>query len=424
MQLPMNGRIVIVDDNIHEAAPIIEILSKRRIPFNYYSGTKSAEFPDLPNENKLRVLFLDLNIFELNQDPKTVISSIHNILIKLIPDNPNPFLLIVWSKHSIEYKPALEAHFREQLVSKHPVKIIFLQKQKYFDYIGGTWRPKSNGKSLKAIEKDLNKELESISTIRNFIFWENIVHKSAASTLSEFSDFYPFDADWDLNSRSIIYQLSKAIVGKEKIKALDDYGKLKTAFYSINNVLLDNLEKNIQKRELGKTASIVEKQINPAISIKINTRLHSSTNEIKKSLFEQGNVYKFRNGKTIIKNILRDKIVDENQWLVQLDVTPICDYSQDKGYVRTIYGVAVEKKYYSDYKKKIRTDYNYATPVLEISKEHRYLIFDFRLIETVTKEIIMKRNIKPIIKLRKELCTDIQSNLSNQINRPGVSVVE
>ena len=111
MILPKNGRIVIVDDNIEEAAPLMKILSKNRIPFNYYSGLRAAEFPDNPNENKLRALFLDLNIFELTSDVKTVISSIHPILQAIIPDNPNPYLLIIWSKKPDEYRTALENHF-------------------------------------------------------------------------------------------------------------------------------------------------------------------------------------------------------------------------------------------------------------------------------------------------------------------------
>ena len=137
MILPNNGRIVIVDDNIREAQPLIQILSKRRIPFNYYSGTRAADFPDNPNENICRVLFLDLNIFELNKDAKTVISSIDAILKAIIPDNPNPYILVIWSKQKAEYQTALEEHFVHNIPQKIPAKIIFLQKNNYFDYEDG-----------------------------------------------------------------------------------------------------------------------------------------------------------------------------------------------------------------------------------------------------------------------------------------------
>ena len=63
MNIPLNGRVVIIDDKEKEALPLFNLLSKKRIPFNYYKGTNSADFPSSPDNNKLRVLFLDLNIF-------------------------------------------------------------------------------------------------------------------------------------------------------------------------------------------------------------------------------------------------------------------------------------------------------------------------------------------------------------------------
>ena len=129
MNLPNNGRIVIVDDNINEVKPLMNILSKRRIPFNYYDGTKIVDFPSDADENSLRVLFLDLNIFELNKDAKTVISSIDAILRRIIPENPNPYLLVIWSKQNHDYKQVLEQHFVDNMPAKSPAKIIFFAKK-------------------------------------------------------------------------------------------------------------------------------------------------------------------------------------------------------------------------------------------------------------------------------------------------------
>ena len=41
----------------------------------------------------------------------------------------------------------------------------------------------------------------------------------------------------------------------------------------------------------------------------------------------------------------------------------------------------------------------------------------------MSKEEIIKKGVVPFVKLRREICTDIQSQLANQVNRPGISNV-
>ena len=140
MLLPQNGRIVIIDDNLHEAQPLINILSKRRIPYNYYSVTRIVEFPDNPNDNALRILFLDLNIFETNQEPKNIIAALYPILQAIVPDNPTPYLLIIWSKKTKDYADELTKLYDNELNIKKPANTIFLHKSNFFDFDDGIWK--------------------------------------------------------------------------------------------------------------------------------------------------------------------------------------------------------------------------------------------------------------------------------------------
>jgi hypothetical protein len=434
MILPNNGRIIIIDDNINEAQPLINILSKQRIPFNYYSGTRTGDFPINPNENKFRVLFLDLNIFELNKDPKTVISSIDPILRTLIPDNPNPYLLVIWSKQSDEYRIALEDHFHTVLINKKPAKIIFLQKGNYFDYdVDQGWIPQEG--CIAKLETDLNKQLESISLLRNLIQWENIVHEKTAETLSDFFSFHPIDENWDKNSKGIIYRLAKAVIGNDDINMCADNEKLAKAFMSINSFLSDKIETEVDRFQLGEIHDIPKKDddapITSLIKSKINSVLHTSKKQFTINSFEQGNIYEIPNVDNMIERIIWEKIFtpqnpeklaeirNSNLKLIQLDITPVCDYSQDKKYIRLIYGLIIQPEYIKYFK----AQYYYACPLINILNEERVLLIDFRHIITITKAVILQRNIVPMIKLRKELCTDIQSQLANQVNRPGISNV-
>ncbi|MBI1939058.1 MAG: hypothetical protein HYS25_13185 [Ignavibacteriales bacterium] len=428
MQLPFNGRIIIIDDNIEETKPLIEILSKKRIPFNYYSGTNQNEFPDNNTANKLRVLFLDLNIFELNKDAKTVISSIHGILTSFIPDNPSPYLLIIWSKQDKEYKHALEDHFKNIIPLKTPSEIIFLSKSKYFDYVDSKWVPQTD--CINKLTTDLTLKLDNISFLRNLIRWENIVHESTTKTINEISSFYPQNQDWNKNTLAIIYKLAKSIIGNDDILSTENEQKFKKAFIHINSLLFDNVENFVSESGLGNTTNIIDGRIDEEISIQINTKLHTNNKNFLIDSFEPGNLYLLPIIRNELNTIIRkkvfkgkyDSLMSSFPWLVELDITPICDYSQDKEYIRTILGLALSYEQRNICEKK--GDYFYLTPTFKFNCQNRFFLFDFRQIKTTSKEEIKSRKIIPILKLRRELCSDIQARLSNQINRPGVSFVE
>jgi len=436
MLLPNNGRIVIVDDLINEAQPLITIFSKKRIPFNYYQGTRITDFPENPNENCLRILFLDLNIFETNQDPKTVISALHPIIKRIVPDNPSPYVLIIWSKKTKDYADELEEHFNNKLQSKKPAKTIFLNKNKYFDlFEGGIWKEKED--SLDSISVDLKLELENISVLKALIGWENIVHEKTNETIGEFSSFYPINPDWDKNTKSIIFHLAKSVAGDDDIETLDNKQKLAKALGNINSFLSDKVETEINSKNLEEILDIKDPEYDKQrkkdgltikIKSRINEKLHVSNRLFNVTDFEQGHIYPIKDYDQHLDRIIWSKIfspenpskLDEiriNSSLIQLDITPVCDYSQDKNYVRFLYGI-ITKHEHSKY---FKSQFYFCSPILNIFGEEKILVFDFRFIKTFTKKEIIEKGIIPSFKLRKEICTDIQSQLANQINRPGIS---
>jgi hypothetical protein len=435
MKLPLNGRVVIIDDMINEAQPLIKILSKRRIPFNYYKGTDYDEFPENPNENKLRTLFLDLNIFELNKDTKTVISALDPILRTFVPDYPNPYLLIIWSKQSNEYQEALEKYFETHLRTKKPAKIIFLQKNDYFDFdttLG--WLPQAG--AIEKIEADLNSKLDQISLLTNLITWENIVHQKASDTLSEFATFCPFDKNWDQNSKAIMFQLAKAVVGADNISTLNDEQKLSKAFLNVNSLLAEKIESEVNSLRLGSVNGIIDKahekdpkidSVPDSVKAAINSKLHILVKPFVPKEVEQGNLYILPKDVTLVERIVWPKIfspenpnkleeIRNEATLVQLDITPACDYAQDKNYARLLLGVLIKP----ENGKYFKTQYYSKTPIFNINDEIMCIIFDFRQILSCSREELIAQNLTPLFKFRKEICTDIQAQLSNQVNRPGI----
>ncbi len=431
MILPNNGRIVIVDDKYKEVQPLINILSKKRIPFNYYSGIRAEELPANPDENPISILFLDLNIIETQHDPKVVISTLHPILKSICPGKKKPYVLVIWSKKINEYGKHLEKHFidNEELQSRKPVKFIYLSKSEYFNYVDGKYTFQED--SFDNLVDAIKSKLDDLTVLRNLIVWENIIHEKATETITEFSSFYPIDNDWDRNSKAIIYRLAKAIVGEDDIGTLNDEQKLAKAFININSFLLEKIQIEVEGLTLGTITGVTDANINinESITSLINSKLHISTKTFAIECFEQGNIYLIPNENYLLEKIIWQKIfktrtqalIDSQPQLVQLDITPVCDYSRHKEYVRTIFGIMLNSEFYNDCKRK--AEYHYQTPILQINGQIKFLLFDFRFIKTVTKQDIIVRNILVNFKLRREICTDIQSQLSNQINRPGISNV-
>lgn len=436
MNIPLNGRIAIVDDKYKEVKPLMDYFSKQRIPFNYYSGRKT-ELPDDANVNPINLLLLDLNIVETQHNYKSVIGTLHPILISLCPSDSKPYFLVMWSKKLKDFSKHLRNHFRTntELKKRKPVRFIELDKSDYFNLAAdGSYEFEET--KIELLKSTLANELNNVTLLKNFLIWENLVHNKTCESINDFSSFYNIDKNWDKNTKSIIFHIAKSITGNNDIIKKSDKEKLHIAFQSINTFLAEKIQDSISISSLGEVSDIKDAiydannkkdGIKKPIKEKINTKLHIAIKEFQLDSFEQGNVYKIPNENDMLKKILlrekydkiaRTTILRSKPSLIQIDLTPVCDYSQDKDYVRLVYGIIINAKYSAI---NIKSDFQRQTPNFLLANKDRFLIIDYRHIKTLSKSEITKRKIKPIFKIKRELCTDIQAQLSNQINRPGIS---
>ncbi|MBK7854853.1 MAG: hypothetical protein IPJ79_08050 [Bacteroidetes bacterium] len=169
MNIPLNGRIAIVDDKYKEVKPLMDIFSKNRIPFNYYTGLRKADLPADANENPITLLFLDLNIIETQHNAKTVISTLHPILKSICPNKSKPYFIVIWSKKINDFADQLDKHFKSNpdLKNKQPVKTIRLNKTDFFSYEGGNYLFEEDKYPL--LQTTLQNELENISLMKNLL---------------------------------------------------------------------------------------------------------------------------------------------------------------------------------------------------------------------------------------------------------------
>ena len=105
MLFPRCGKVLVIDDQIGEAMPLLNLLGKKGVPAMYYSGSLS-ELPESPF-NEIRLVFCDLK-FNVAHEAKSVASNVFSILKSLISEENGPYILLVWSAHGADYLNELQ----------------------------------------------------------------------------------------------------------------------------------------------------------------------------------------------------------------------------------------------------------------------------------------------------------------------------
>lgn len=316
--LPLNGRVVIIDDNIEEAIPLMKVLSKHRIPFIYVDGNKD-NLPDNPVDN-VRIMFLDIQLegMEGVQNEKTKLSALFNVIKKVIGDKPDLYIIIAWTKHD-----ELIDEIKKGLSSK-PLFTLTLEKRE-------CKKEDSEEFDINIINEKLLEAIKKFGAFRFFLEWENTVHESAGRNVNEISSIITRDDNWNQNINQVLRMLAEAYAGQQTNNNSD-----LTAMLAINNLLLDIIENRIQNTK--KNESFINNQTVNLTDIneikgELNRRLLIA-NEQNNSVIP-GNIYK---NEFLIKcdinnlcnnnNIEKELNKQENH--IILEVSPYCDYAQKK----------------------------------------------------------------------------------------------
>ena len=274
-QPPKDGSILIIDDKVEEALPLLKLLSQGGVACTYYSGTRDSELPAGPVQ-KIRLAFVDIQLFPAS-DANTYAQNVLRLLDKIIADDNGPYILVVWSKYEEDYADELERQITAPDFSKRPVVFSRLHKNDYFqartdDSLGDiledvysslgtrfgeedlraiksvidekrpiatTWEAKDN--ALELIYAALQSKLGEADTLQLFIIWENLINKASGKVVGSFSALYPTDDYWRDNLKSGIYRLAHAQLGKT-IDSADEDDLIRNALKTINQSFLDVVE--------------------------------------------------------------------------------------------------------------------------------------------------------------------------------------
>jgi hypothetical protein len=181
-----------------------------------------------------------------------------------------------------------------------------------------------------------------------------------------------------------------------------------------------NLESKLDE-ELEKTKS------NPKLpegkKDEIIAKVESKVNERKKEIAFSHSLIE-KNYKYMLNSLLseenREKLKNilSNSIKIELNISPICDYAQNKmPCCRLLPGFLITEDNIEFLLKS--NAFNYISDAkIDFNGTKYFFIFDFRLLHSITDSMTKKRVSN--FKLRQQLLADIQLKLGSHINRAGV----
>lgn len=446
--LPINGRIVIIDNSIEQALPLMKEFGKSRLSYSYYDGTPE----NLPQEGSnidVRLVFLDINLIDDSVHPiQQLYSMVYAVMNRLIGQRNFPYMLVCWSRNTDEYNQIIE-RLNHDLENRKPICSIPLQKSDYFTL---------EGKPTEEFEERIEKLFERISnalkphtSFCNLLLWENHIHSAINHALEDGLSCIN-DKDWDETANWIFTKWGKAYSGKN-FEILSDPDKLRAAFHTLNLFLHETIEEEVSSdtdEDLSFTSDFENRDIKTSHfnerliftfcqthpkepgRIVITSEEYSDFKDIlcfcftpntdfipeldKKEIESSKNPTKSLDKyySTIRKNIRKD-------WdIFKLVINAPCDYAQKKVKMsKAIPGIFVKSEF--------RKWFDSSSDALFISPSFYYrlkeadyfFILDFRYL-TSEKEDVGNSNIK----LKQVVLAEILSKLSRHINRQGLLTIE
>jgi hypothetical protein len=417
MNLPANGRVVVIDDKAKEQAlPLLRALAQRGVASRFYTG-KQGELPEKPLGG-IRLIFLDLKLegMEFINDADDLANALKPRLDRIIGPDNGPYILIGWTEHP--------RYLQKLCASINPPPTLWLDMDKASCIRDGEC-------DVELISKALDKKLRGLGAFKLLFLWEYLVHESVFTTVNDFQLLLGDAPDLNRALKRLLYGLAKANL-EEQIRGKTTAEVIANALLTTNGPFLDRLETNIGKldnydgfgRQFFRRAHPTE---DATAKAKINARLHLTKDQATDSV--PGNIYDPWNKRLrevtdeLIKKTLGHLQPAERQTAsgCVLETSAFCDHAQNKWTShRLLPGFFIP----AQHKKKVRsakTDALFISPAFVFEAPYNepfLLVFHFGYLDSCTLRSLKNR--KPLFRLRKDIVIDIQSQLARHVSRPGI----
>lgn len=337
------ARVVVLDDKVEEALPVLYALASMGIAaafFNPDHGVRS--FPSEPLKG-VRLAILDMDLVGGGADSKTKVSALMGAINRILSPSNGPYSVLVWTMH-----PDLQEHFERALFTSEqtprPLSVLSIRK----DEVG--------------LDGELNADLlfdkvmESLSVFSPLVIlesWERDCHKAASDVLHSLSELVqPTTTDpgeWRRTWAEDSLQVMKVLAEGEAGKTLKDDICLSSLYTALNPLFVDRLEVATTVTPPDPDLAIPVMKAGGALSsdrrARINTMVHLAHDQLQR--ISAGNIYLFAvsdKAPTEIpsfNSVLADMAVNEpspdlatrfaqETRLVAIEISPRCDHAQKK----------------------------------------------------------------------------------------------
>ena len=397
MLFPRCGKVLVIDDQIEEAMPLLNLLGKKGVPTMYYSG-KFSDLPETPFD-EVRLVFCDLK-FNAASDQKSVASNVASILTALVSAENGPFILLVWSAHGTDYIDALKEIL--DTTSIKPEFVMQLDKASFFESkdsgedfdsliesVSGLGLDVEDEKNVKnlidertlplrtvtyiarpdaldGIEVKLAEELKKASLFHLFVLWENTISSSAVQTVNNNYQAIPETIPVEKKLEAMLYylavhrleqQMSDSDEETKFISAMDSLNEMFSYFYtenvhkmSVKQVEVGQIEKIEGLRELApskfnqwRMIGQAKKGYHPGNVYKDTEKLFQYHGFIGPNAFSDKENYE-----RIILEIAQNPQIE----YVFVDLSSECDIAQNKLFLsRIVPGVMIPFSDFEQYQK-------------------------------------------------------------------------
>ncbi|MDO6433126.1 hypothetical protein Q4E93_21130 [Flavitalea sp. BT771] len=449
MNIPLNGRIAIIDDKVEQAQPLMNVLAQKRCACMHYTGElRNLPEPDQAG-NDIRILFLDINLLgNASYSAKQLKGPLVGVLGRVISKSNFPWVLIYWSRHEEEHGGLVDEIFANDLSDRKPIATLSQNKSDYFS-MDGSRMPDFDAK-VKGLFAAISLKLQEEPAYRHLIDWENLLHNAADKTLQDI--FSTYHTDWKNNANYLIKRLGKSFAGKTSLTDTPE-GMIRSAFQTLNNVFADTLEYSVNNTTISSPG---EMSYNPEFATnsiyKVNKKLLLSDdsniieysgmviqnsrssadklyNEILNSSFNRARVKEAMDPDTPKKEFesicskIRDAI--RSSWKrLHLVVTPLCDVVQKKSVnIKVVSGFLIPGGLIKNIDE--RSEAVFISPKFQIANEVYALVLNLRYFYTIdTPEELNQEGLTPLFRVRQSLLAEIQSRLARHLSRQGVLFID
>jgi hypothetical protein len=341
------ARVVLIDDEIREALPVLTAFSKRGVPIAYFDGSPAS----LPLQSRrlmgVRLAILDINLGMSGSDETKASTLVQNFAALISPSN-GPYAVILWTKHS-ELRDLVTRYIFEHADLPKPVLIKSLKKTQFVDSRTGKFR-------ITKLANNLFKDVAVSSPLECLLTWEKVSFQAATSVTNRVTEKSGPSAEpelsewqkaWQKDALRMLLAVSKAHAEKRHSRE----NCISEFFLALNplhrdrmDFLVDCLDNGLEGHRDGIMSATGDARLEQRA--RVNSMLHLAEEGLQQ--FAAGNVYTFPVAGAAgfvpsLRDLLRGAVHGDaaeakkrTKTLVEkiqrcgVEISPVCDHAQGK----------------------------------------------------------------------------------------------